>query len=522
MSAMPWRGPDYPGEFPTLGFAVAELIQARCVVPDGDHAGEPYVLTNEMLRFLLWHYRLEPESGRFTYSRGSQLVRPQKWGKAPFTAALVCAEVDPEGPVLFAGWDARGEPVGRPWATPWVQVTASSEDQTDNVWRALVPMIELGPLAAVLVDTGETRINLPSGGRIEPVTSSAQSRLGQRITLAVQDQTEAWTARNGGRALADTQRRNLAGIGGRFVESTNAWDPSLDSVAQQTAESGEPGVYLDDVEAGSGSIRNKRERRRMLRKVYGDSWWIDLDRIDEEVVSLVDRDPAQAERYFLNRKRAAADHAFDVDRWAELELARQAPPGAELVVGVDGARFEDALALVAVEVETGFVWPLGIWERPPNADDDYEHPLDEADDALVDAFERFDVRRVYVDPQWIDTLLDRWLGRWGSTRVFAWHTSRVRATAWAVRAFAQAVGAGDLAHNGDRQLGRHVANARKRHVGVFDDDHRPLFVLAKDRPGSPAKIDGAMAAVLAWEARGDAIAAGPAPTKAEPAPLLAF
>ena len=518
---MPWRGADYPGEFPTLGYHVAELIQERCVVPDGDHAGEPYVLTNEMLRFLLWHYRLDPETGRFVYSRGSQLVRPQKWGKAPFTAAIVCAEVDPDGPVLFAGWDARGEPVGRPWSTPWVQVTASSEDQTDNVWRALVPMIELGPLSAVLTDTGETRINLPGGGRIEPVTSSAQSRLGQRITLAVQDQTEGWTKRNGGRALADTQRRNLAGIGGRFLESTNAWDPTDDSVAQATSEGGEPGVFLDDVEPGSGSVRNKRERRKMLKRVYGDSWWVDLDRVDEEVVTLLERDPAQAERYFLNRKRAAADHAFDLARWTELELEHTVEPGALIVVGVDGARFDDALAMVATEVETGYQWPLGIWERPPHADDDYEHPLDEVDAALDDAFELYDVWRVYIDPQWIDPLVDRWRGRYGERRVLAWHTSRVRATAWAVRNFASAIAAGDLAHSADPGLTRHLANARKRAVAVFDDDHRPLFVIGKDRPGSPAKIDGAMAAVLSWEARGDAIAAGPEP-ETKPAPLLAF
>ena len=507
---MPWRGPSFRGEFPTLGYVVAELIQERCVIPDGDHAGEPYLLTNEMLRFLLWHYRVDPGSGRFVYSRGSQLVRPQKWGKAPLAAAVICAEVDPEGPVLFAGWDARGEPVGRPWATPWVQVTASSEDQTDNVWRALVPMIELGPLSAVLTDTGETRINLPGGGRIEPVTSSAQSRLGQRITLAVQDQTEGWTKRNGGRALADTQRRNLAGIGGRFLESTNAWDPTEESVAQQTAESGEPGVYRDDVEPGAGSVRNKRERRKMLRTVYGDSWWVDLDRVDVEVLALLDRDPAQAERYFLNRKRAAADVAFDLERWHELADRDGYEPtvGALTVVGVDGARFVDALAMVATEVATGFQWPLGIWERPGSAGHDYEHPFVEIDGALRGAFERFDVWRVYIDPQWIDDWADVWRGRFGEQRIFRWYTNRPRPTAWAVRNYTTAVGAGDLSHDGDELLARHIGNAHKRQLNVYDDEHRQMHTLAKEHPDSRRKIDGAMAAVLSWEARGDAIAAG--------------
>jgi len=45
-------------------------------------------------------------------------------------------------------------------------------------------------------------------------------------------------------------------------------------------------------------------------------------------------------------------------------------------------------------------------------------------------------------------------------------------------------------------------------MNVFDDKHRQMHSLAKDRPDSPRKIDGAMAAVLSWEARSDAIAAG--------------
>jgi hypothetical protein len=45
------------------------------------------------------------------------------------------------------------------------------------------------------------------------------------------------------------------------------------------------------------------------------------------------------------------------------------------VIGVDGARFADALGIVATDVESGFQWPLGVWERPESsAPDDYEHP----------------------------------------------------------------------------------------------------------------------------------------------------
>lgn len=511
---MPWRGPDYPGAFPTLGYLVADWIEDRCVIPDGDHAGEPYVLTDEMLRFLLWYYRLDPETGRFVFFRGAQLVRPQKWGKGPFAAAICCAEG--EGPVLFDGWDARGEPVGRPWATPWIQVTAVSEDQTDNVWRALVPMIELGALKAEIPDTGETRINLPGGGRIEPVTSSHWSRLGQRVTHACQDETHAWTHRNGGRKLADAQRRNLAGMGGRWLETTNAWDPTDESVAQQTAESQAPGVYLDDVEPPAGSVRNKQERRKMLRRVYGDSWWVDLDRIDGEILELLPRDPAQAERFFLNRKRAEEGAAFDMAVWDRNADAAVVPRDGEAVaIGVDGARFDDALAIVATTVAGGHQWPLGIWELPPHPVG-AEHPLEDVDGVMVDAFERWEVWRVYIDPHRIEKLVDRWQGRWGDKRVLEWRTNRPKPIAYAVRAYIEALQAGDQSHDGDAVLRRHHANARQMKLNIRDNRGRHMWTLQKDAPMSPRKIDGAMASVLSWECRGDAIASGV--LDVEPAP----
>lgn len=94
---MPWRGPEYPDEIPTLGYEVAGWIQSHCVVPDRDDRGRPFVLTEEQLLFVLHHYALTPE-GKWVYQRGSQLVRSQKWGKGPLAAAIVCAEA--AGPVL--------------------------------------------------------------------------------------------------------------------------------------------------------------------------------------------------------------------------------------------------------------------------------------------------------------------------------------------------------------------------------------------------------------------------------------
>jgi hypothetical protein len=254
------------------------------------------------------------------------LVMSQKTGKGPLSAAQICLEG--VGPSLFAGWAGGddgyacsdwgcgcgweyayepGEPMGMPWPTPLIQLTALSEEQVGNVYDALRPMIEYGPLADVVPRTGEDFIRLPGGGRIDVVTSSAQSRLGQRVTFVVQDEVGLWTATNKMVKVADTQYRGLAGMGGRALLTTNAWDPSEQSVAQQQYESSAADIYRQFPTApGHLSYRNKAERRKIHRLVYGEALkdrggHVDLDAIEAEAVDLLARDPAQAERFFGNR-----------------------------------------------------------------------------------------------------------------------------------------------------------------------------------------------------------------------------
>jgi hypothetical protein len=514
---MPWRGPSYPGEFPTLGYDIGDWIEAHCVIPDGDHVGEPFVLTDEQLRFLLFHYRIDPATGKFFYRR-SQLVRPQKWGKGPLTAAIICAEV--EGDVVPDGWNARGEPVGRPWATPWVQVTAVSQDQTDNVWRCLQPMVELGPLAELIPDTGETRINLRNGGRIEPVTASARSRLGQRITLSIQDETHSWVETNGGLRLADNQRRNLAGMGGRAVETTNAWDPAELSVAQTTAESPRTDIYRDHILGPPASLQNKAERRKALKVVYGDSWWVDLARIDAEAEELADRDPVQAERFFFNRVVATADSWLDGELWdarhKPREIVRGDPnrliTGERIVLGFDGSQYDDWTCIRAETLDGYQFTPtygrdnrIAMWNP---ADHGGEIPRGEVNTAMHDLMTHYDVVRVYVDPPYWQSELDAWAAEFGDKKVLGWETRRDAQMSACLERLATDIVSGDLDHDGCPITAVHVRNAKK------DRRRENVVCIKKDRPGSPRKIDAAVTSALAHEAAGDCIAEGLARRKA--------
>jgi hypothetical protein len=316
---------------------------------------------------------------------------------------------------------------------------------------------------------------------------------------------------NHGWWLADNQRRNLAGMGGRFLETGNAPDPVEQSVAYRTPD--EPGVYVDDTDGGPGSIRNKQERHRVMRRVYGDSTverggWVDLGRIDAEIEALLKHDPPQAERFFLNRKLASEGAAFDLEAFKGLAKPRTVPDGEVVALGVDGARHDDAFAVIATDIRSGYQWPVVIIERPDDADEGYEHDFEAADAAVAEVFERYIVWRAYCDDQYIDRLVERWQNRYGEKRVVIWHTNRPRPMAWAVRNYEDAIASADVSHDGDPVFTEHVRNARRRMLTVLDDKERQMHTISKDSIRSPRKIDAAAAAVLSWEARSDCIAAG--------------
>lgn len=77
---MPWRGPSYEGELPTLGYLVLDWMGEMLAAPDRTES-EPLILTREQAQFVLNFYAIDPRTGRRRYRRGV-LSRPKGWGKA--------------------------------------------------------------------------------------------------------------------------------------------------------------------------------------------------------------------------------------------------------------------------------------------------------------------------------------------------------------------------------------------------------------------------------------------------------
>ena len=538
--------PEFPldGSVKTLGWHVISWVESYLLQPDGDQAGEPFRFTREQLNFILWWYAVD-RGGRFIYRRGV-LRRAKGWGKSPFLGALALAEL--LGPVRFGGWDDDGDPIAVPHPMPWVVIAGVSETQTRNTYDAIRAMAEDSLLVDDYgLDVGMTRILAPGGGKIVMITANAATQEGARPTFAIMDETHHWTATNGGHKLARVVKRNLAKSrdgAARVIETTNAHEPGQESVAEQSynawraiveGRSRATGILYDAREAPLDvDLANEADLMAALRDAYGDSTWVDLDRILAEIYD-PDTPPEESRRFYLNQIVAAADSWVSPPEWYKnrvedllpLELGIpgvKAKPGDTVTLGFDGSLTDDSTALVAVRVDDGAAFLIGIWEKPEGpTGDGWEVPKDQVRDLIDWTFEHLDVVAFFSDVAYWETDVDAWRDKYGE-QLLVKATTR-HAVGWdmrghqmettrAVEALHRAMTDGELpwgphellagparGAKAEEILTRHVLNARRRlnRWGVY---------FGKETRESPKKVDALASLVLARMARSRVLADG--------------
>lgn len=542
---MPWRGPEYPGELPTLGYYVLDWLAENLIVPDGAAAGEPLLLTDEQALFVLKFYAIDPKftgpaiSGRALHNgrlvRRAVLSRPKGWGKSPILAALCIAEALAE--VVPDGWDANGEPIGRPWADlgfkPKTQLVATSEDQTANAWDPLLEMARNGPVYDnYAIDPMETFVNVPRG-RIEYVTSAGTSREGFRPVFSVLDQTESWIPSVNGPGLAATIRRNLAKVNGSSIEAPNAFEPGAESVAEKSFRAWtlqqegrtktKTGILVDHREAPADTDpTDRRSLMSGLAYVYGDSadvngGWVSLERILQDYWD-PDTDPQSARQYYLNQITHANDQWITgPELKACIDTSKVVTKREPITLGFDGSKkrgrgIADATALTGCRVKDGHVFDLGVWEQPDGpAGRDWEVPRLEVDTKVREVLRTMNVVGFYADPAKWETYIAAWEADFGTKFAVKaskahpiewWMTGgRASATSQALDEFHTAVVDRLLTYDGSSVLTRHLLNARRRM-------RRSGLQIGKETPDSPRKIDAAVSATLAYTCRLDAVVAG--------------
>lgn len=509
--------------YPTLGPAVCQFIEAYLVHGPGDLRGERAKLDIEKSGLIYRMYEVfppdHPQAGRRRFKRVAVSLRKGS-AKTEFAAWIAAVELHPEGPVRCIGWDEDGNPMGGPVTDPYIPMVAYTEEQSEELAYGALRVILGESSVAGDFDIGLERIMRRSGdGKAVALATAPDARDGARTTFQHFDETHRFTLPRLKAAhrtmMANLPKRRLADAWS--LETTTAPAPGEGSVAEDTMEyaravadgrTTDAKLFFFHREARDGYDLTKPEQIRaaVLEASGPIAEWSDIDGIvDQWNDPTTDR--AYLERVWLNRLVRASDKVFDVERWKELAQPREVPDGDLITLGFDGARYHDSTALVATHVESGYQWLLGLWECPPGVQK-WEVPAHEVTAAVAGAMQRWNVWRLYADPPYWETTVADWAGEYGEKRVLAWRTNRWTPMAYAIRSFENAIAAGEVTHDGSRDFARHLGNACRRPLTTRDDQGKPLYAISKERPDSPFKIDAAVAAILSWEARKDALTDG--------------
>ncbi|WGH20809.1 terminase large subunit [Gordonia phage Commandaria] len=550
--------------YPTLGPQVAAFIESKFTYGPGSLQGQPARLTDDQRRVLYRAYEHYPKgyklygidmSGRRRFTRVSWSVRKGS-AKTEFMAWVTGCELHPDSPVRFNGyldevtpeqrdmWSDEefeefakfGLAPGRAVRNPYIPLLAYTKDQTEELaFGALRSILETCE-DADLFDIGKQRIIRKNefgaeDGKCHALAGNPNSADGARTTFQGLDETHRLYTETHRDAI-ETMLQNLPK---RPMEDpwqlaiTTAGEPGQGSYAEDEYREGvacaqgkkkSEGFYFLHRQAPDGSKFNTMQQRMAAIWEATSPSVREWTRFDS-IAANWDREGADKqylERVWTNRWTQTASQAFDRDEFEALGDARfTIPDGAFVTVGFDGAKFQDSTGFVVTDIKTGRQNVLGFWERPP--DDQLEQDADgkkvkwqvpevEVNQAFADIMKRYKVWRVYADPpHWVETVAN-----WHATypdQVFEFWTKDPTRMYYAVKGYRSAIASGAVSHNGDPDLIDHIGNAGKRNTRGEDEDGQPRFVLTKI--AYERKFDLAMAAILSWEARMDAINEGAEP-----------
>ena len=490
-------------------------IEANLVHGPGDVEGQPIVLDDEQVAFLLRAYTIDAKGRRMV--RRAVYSRPKGRAKSEFGAMIACAEA--VGPVRFAGWERDGTPTARAVTSPLIRCAATEEGQADNTYEAVRFMLAEGAVSAMPgLDVGLTRTYTPGGGAIVPITAKASSKDGGKETFALFDETHLYVGAELHR-LHDTIRRNLAKrkmAEPWAMETSTMYAPGEESVAEashkyaQAIADGkivDPGFLFDH---RSGPIDfdwdDDEQLRAAFRQAYGAaSEWTDIERLVMEA-----RDPANDKndviRYFLNNpaKRTDGQWIRDLDWEHVADGPDGIPDGASVCIGGDGSRtFDTTVIAWASKSDDGRIdvdaHVFSLREDAPHHTLHHGGHIDfeDVEEFVIEGFSRWNVREACYDPRYLDRSADLIRARLPESRIDAVYPNS-HLMREALMAFERGVIDGTVRHRGDPVIAHHVAAA-----GVERGDSNEIRRVRKIEQRKP--IDAVIAMALAyWRvARGD-------------------
>lgn len=527
-----------PIDFPTLGWALVDWIETFLVHGPGPVKGDDIELDEELVQHLCWAYRLD-DDGRRAFDR-VVFSRPKGRAKSELQGMIACAEL--LAPVRFSHWAEfgevsewgyhyqPGEAVGRRVVTPFCRLLATEEGQTGNTYGNVRVMLEEARVQRAYPEVsgrdavGATRVVFPgAAGEIRPSTSGAASKDGGKETWAGADETHLYVLPEL-REMHETVRRNLNKLDVDeqpwMHETTTAFAPGQDSIAERVWDRAEQLGSFDAMIAARVLVDHREgpqvddwDDDEEIAAALLDGYGAFAERINPQRLISELRDPktrrAAWQRYWLNQRVAGSGRWLDLKLFDDLVVTTVTSAGEIICAGFDGARFDDGTGIV-IATPDGVLENYASWEPPADLPDDerWEINATEVDDAIDDLFREFTVVRLYADPYYWETNVAAWAEEHGEA-VSAWRTNRPTVMAKAVHAFETAVRARELRFVADDDLRRHIGNAVVWPTRIrLEDDAGYAHTIAKERRGSPRKIDLAVCSVLALNALRDAKTAG--------------
>lgn len=495
--------------WPSLGGLVCDWIEERLVHGPGDILGQPATLTDEY-RIALWRlYEIHPRGheyeGRRRFKRAA-VSRRKGAAKTELDAWIALAELDPEAPVRFAGWDAYRDPVGRGVVDPYIPLVSTTEEQSDELVYGAARQILLHCQLGNHYDVGLERITPIDGtGTMISLASSPNARDGARTTFQVFDETHLFVSERLKRAHA-TMLRNIPkrrAADPWSLESTTMYEPGEESIAEEThayaiavalGEIEEPSLYYDHRQAAmTHDLATKSGLRAAIEEASGDALaWADVPAIAGQWKE-PNADLAELCRYWLNQRRKGSGRWLSHERIEQLGAPRRRPrDGAEIVVAFDGSSRRDSTALVGCTVaERPHVFVIEAWERPKGKlGQDWRVPRREVDDALAKVVDTFQVVEIAPDPPGWHKEIEEWEELY--EQVVRFETNQPSRMGPAADKFRQALTEGEVTHDGTEPMIRHLSNCRKA-------IRRGYEVPVKAADDSPDKIDIAIGAVVAHD-----------------------
>ncbi len=470
-------------------------MEANLVHGEGELLGRPYRLERWMKATLYRGYEYDAVSLRRFVER---IVIGVGKGNAKTEFAAAIGAFEAAGPSVPTA-DGRGKLRD----SPNVPVAAASRDQANMCFGALAAMITEGPLSPFF-DVQQFEIKLKGRrGKLYRIAAEAGSQDGTLPTAFIADEVHEWT---GNKKRVHTvvtnslRKRRGVSTGGAptttlEVNISTAGDPANAELLL--------GMYEYGLRVKSGEIVDSS-----FLFVWFEPSDKDLDLSDPVAlrVALREANPsswAPIEDLALAWERGTIpEHVFrryHLNQWVS-DSAAFLPHGAwdacvsdqatedALVFAFDGSFSRDATAIYGCTPD-GHVFRWRVWERPPT-DKEWKVPRSEVDVAVAELMHEYPDAVLHCDPAKWPSEQEEWAGKYGAERVLAFPQSNERMVP-ATAKFYAAVVEGELSHDGDPTLARHVGNAVTKQLGG------ERFTLRKK--SKELKIDACIAAVMAYD-----------------------